>query len=251
MIQLPDQPKVISEKDNKAVFEIAPLYPGYGVTVGNSLRRVLISSIEGAAITSVKIKGVDHEFSTIPGVIEDVVDIILNLKKVRFKLFSEEPVSLNLEAKGGKKIITAKDIKTTSDVEVVNPDQVIATMSDKKADVQMELKVEKGVGYVPVEFRQKDKLSVGAIAVDAIFSPVVNVQYHVENIRIGQRTDYNKVLLEIETDGTISPHESLKRASNILLEYFSAVKSVDVPRVSAKSPKKSIKAPKNKKAVKK
>ena len=197
MIQIPTQPKVLSREGNKVVFEISPLYPGYGVTVGNSLRRVLVSSIEGASITSIKIKGVNHEFSTIAGVVEDVIDVILNLKRVRFKLFTNEPVTLTLQAKG-QKTVTAADIKITSEVELVNPDQMIATMSDKKSEMEMELKIEKGVGYVPVEQRQKEKLGVGVIAVDAIFSPIKNVNYHVENIRVGQRTDYNKVIIEIE-----------------------------------------------------
>ena len=247
MIQLPTKPTVVSYTGNKAIFEIYPLYPGYGTTVGNSLRRVLISSIEGAAITSVKISGVDHEFSTIKGVAEDVIDIIVNLKKVRLKLFSDEPVTLTLESKG-QGVITAADIKATSDVEIVNPEQEIATITDKKCDVQIEIRVEKGVGYVPVEFRQKEKLGVGAIAVDAIFSPVKSVNYNVENIRVGNRTDYNKVLLEIETDGTVTPHEALKRASKILMDYFSAVNELDVPETKEKA--KAKKEPKTKKAKK-
>ncbi len=221
MIQLPLEPKVLSKEGNKAYFEIGPLYPGYGTTIGNVLRRVLISSIEGAAITAVKIKGVDHEFSTIPGVREDIIEMIVNLKKVRFKVFQNEAVTLTLTAKGNN--VTAKDISKTADVEVVNPDQHIATITDKKIELEMEIKVEKGVGYVPVEQRQKEKLSVGEIAIDGIFTPIRNVHYTVENIRVGQRTDYNKILLDIETDGSITPEETLKQASQIIVDHFSII----------------------------
>lgn len=219
---------MVSKSGNRAVFEIGPLYPGYGMTIGNTLRRVLVSSLEGAAVTSVKIRGVDHEFSTIPGVLEDVIEIILNLKKVRFKLFRDEPVTITLNVKGSRGI-TAGDIKTTSDIEIVNRDQHLATITDKKTELEMELTVEKGVGYVPVEQRQKEKLSVGEIAIDGIFTPIKNVNFTVENIRVGQRTDYNKVLVDIETDGTISPEEALKKASQILIEHFTIVNSVAVP----------------------
>ena len=153
----------------------------------------------------------------------------MNLKRVRFKLFTNEPVTLTLQAKG-QKTVTAADIKITSEVELVNPDQMIATMSDKKSEMEMELKIEKGVGYVPVEQRQKEKLGVGVIAVDAIFSPIKNVNYHVENIRVGQRTDYNKVIIEIETDGTITAEEAMQRASKIMIDYFSAINEVEVPK---------------------
>lgn len=236
MVQLPTQPKVVSREGNKAVFEIMPLYPGYGMTVGNSLRRVLISSLEGAAVTSAKIKGVNHEFSAIPGILEDVVEIILNLKKIRFKLFSAEPVIITLDFKGTGEI-KAGDIKTTSDVEVVNPDQHLATVTDKKTTFEMELKVEKGVGYIPVEQRQKDKLGVGEIAIDGIFTPIKNVNFSVENIRVGQRTDYNKILMDVETDGSISPDEALKRASQILIDHFTVVNSIEVPSVEVKEEK--------------
>lgn len=233
MIQLPSEPKVVSKEDNKAVFEISPLYPGYGMTVGNSLRRVLISSLEGAAITAVKIRGVDHEFSAMPGVLEDTIEIILNLKKIRFKFFGSEPITLTLNFKGAGEI-KAGDIKTTADVEVVNPDQHILTVTDKKAAVEMELTVEKGVGYIPVEQRQKEKLTVGQIAIDGIFTPIKNVNFEIENIRVGQRTDYNRVLLDVETDGSISPEEALKRASQVLIEHFNIVGTIEVPKEEPK-----------------
>lgn|SRR3989344_5120532 len=239
MIQLPLEPKVIEKDGNRAMFEIGPLYPGYGVTIGNVLRRVLISSIDGAAITAVKITGVDHEFSAIHGIQEDVIQIILNLKKVRFKLGGTEPVTLLLSAKG-KGVVTASDIKTTNDIEVVNPEQKIATITDAKTTVEMELKIEYGVGYVPVELRHKDKLSVGEIAIDGIFTPIRNVNFTVENIRVGQRTDFNKVLLNVETDGSMSPEMALKRSCDILLEHVKMIAQVKADEEPVK-PKKASK----------
>jgi len=237
MVQLPTEPKLVSKEGNRAVFEIGPLYPGYGTTVGNTLRRVLLSSLEGAAITSVKIKGVDHEFSTIPGVLEDVVDIILNLKKVRLKVFKDEPVTLTLSAKGQGEI-KAADIKVTSDAEIANPDQHIATVTDKKTELEMEITVERGIGYVPVERRQKEKLSIGKIAIDGIFTPIKSVNFTVENIRVGQRTDYNKVLVDVETDGTISPELALKNAAQVIIDHFNVINALEVPKESAPPEKK-------------
>lgn len=245
MIQLPIEPKIISKDGNKALFEIAPLYPGYGTTIGNVLRRVLISSIEGAAVTSAKIKGVDHEFSSLAGVREDIIEIIVNLKRIRFRVFSDEPVTLTLHFKGVGDV-TAKDIESTADVEVINPDQHIATVTEKKTEFEMEIRVEKGVGYVPVEQRQKEKLTVGEIAIDGIFTPIRNVHFTVENIRVGQRTDFNKVLIDIETDGSISPEETLKKASQILLDHFQVINSVTIPELS-EAPIKEAKVKKAKK----
>ncbi len=246
MIQLPAEPKVISKEENKATFEIAPLYPGYGTTLGNVIRRVLISSLEGAAVTSAKIKGVDHEFSSLEGVREDVIEILVNLKKVRFKVYGDDPVTLNISFKGAGSV-TAKDIEENANVDVVNPDQHIATVTDKKTNFEMELRVEKGVGYVPVEQRQKEKLTVGEIAIDGIFTPIKNVNYTVENIRVGQRTDYNKVIMDIETDGSLTPEETLKKASQIILDHFQIIHSVVVPEETAKPAKEA----KEKKAKKK
>ncbi|MBI4160318.1 MAG: DNA-directed RNA polymerase subunit alpha [Candidatus Yanofskybacteria bacterium] len=236
MIQLPSEPKVVSKEGNKAVFEIGPLYPGYGMTVGNSLRRVLISSLEGAAVTAAKIKGVDHEFSAIPGILEDVIELVINLKKVRFKMFSNEPVTVTLSSQGIGEV-KAGDIKTTSDVEVVNPDQHVATVTDKKTNLEMELTIERGMGYIPVEQRQKEKLGVGQIAIDGIFTPIKNVNFTVENIRVGQRTDYNKILLDVETDGGVSPEEAVKRASQVLIDHFSIINSIEVPKEEPKEEK--------------
>ncbi len=248
-MQLPEQIKVISREDNKATFEISPLLPGYGPTIANPLRRVLLSSLEGAAITSIKIKGVDHEFSTIPGILEDVIEIILNIKKIRFKLHGEEPVKVSLDVKGEREV-KASDIKLTSDVEVINDDEHIATITDKKAELSIEMDIEKGVGYVPVEQRQKEKLAIGAIAVDAIFSPIKMVNFAIENVRVGQRIDYNKILMTVETDGSISPETAMKKASDILVEHFKLVTDSIEEREPEIKKKKTEKSEEEKKETK-
>lgn len=237
MLQLPEKIKVVSKEDNKATFEISPLLPGYGPTIANPLRRVLLSSLTGAAVTSIKIKGVEHEFSTMSGVLEDVIEIILNVKKLRFKITGEGPVKVTLEA-SGEKAVTGKDIKLTSDVELINKDQHIATLTDKKVSFNMELEIEKGVGYVPVEQRRKDKLSIGVISIDAIFSPVKSVNFLIENIRVGERIDFNKVIMEVETDGSIEPEQALKDASTILVDHFKVISDVDIPEVQEAKPAK-------------
>jgi len=219
MITFPSEIKLINKEKNRVIFEIGPFYPGYGVTIANSLRRVLLSSIEGAAATRVKIENVPHEFSTIPGVLEDVIDIILNIKRIRFKLTALNEAKVILNASGEKEV-KAGDLELPTGVEVANPDQLIATLTDKKAKLNMEINVERGIGYLPVELRQKEKLVVGEIAVDAIFTPIKKVGYKVENIRVGDRTDFNKLILDIETDGTITPQDALKKASEILVEQF-------------------------------
>lgn len=242
MISLPTEPKVIErDGDFKATFEIAPLHPGYGMTIGNSLRRVLISSLEGSAITSVKIKGVLHEFSTIPDVLEDVIEVILNLKKIRCKVYTDEPVTLTLK-KSGEGVVTAGDIKSTNEAEVISKDQHICTLTAKKAEIEMELKVEKGVGYVPADQREKDKLGVGVIAIDGIFTPIKNVNFKVENIRVGQRTDFNRALLEVETDGSITPEEAVQKAAHILSEHFAIIQNIEIPKESPKKVAKKAKA---------
>lgn len=220
-IQLPEL-KTVREEGNKATFAIEPLYSGYGMTLGNSLRRVILSSLGGAAVTAVKIDSVAHEFSTIEGVKEDVIEIILNLKKLRFKVYSDEPQLITLSA-SGRGPVTAKSIKGNSNVEVVNTDLVIATLDTEKTKLNMEILVEKGRGYVPVEHRVGDKLEVGMIAVDALFSPVQRVRYSVENTRVGQVTDLDRLLIEIDTDGTITPAEAMRQASEILVEHFMVV----------------------------
>src|SRR3990167_1030740 len=221
-IPLPNKIYFTKEEGNKSEVVIEPLYPGYGVTLGNALRRVLLSSLPGGAVTSVKIKGVDHEFSTVPNVTEDVVDIILNLKKLRLRVHADEPVRLELRSKG-QKIVTGKDIKTDARVEVVNPELVIATLDNKSADLHMELIVERGRGYVPVELREREseKLEIGMIAVDAIYTPMRTVKFRVENVRVGQMTNYDKLTISMETDGTLGGREALDMAAAILVEHFS------------------------------
>lgn len=238
MLQIPEQIKVLSKEGSKATFEISPLMPGYGATIANPLRRVLFSSLEGAAVTSIKIKGVNHEFSSISGVLEDVIEIILNIKKIRFKLHGDGPVKVTLNVKG-ERTATAGDIKLSSDVELINQDQHIATITDKKTELSMELEIEKGVGYVPVEQRQKEKLAIGVIAVDAIFSPIKLVNFNIENVRVGQRIDFNKVVMEIETDGSIEPEAALKKASEILADHFKLIAEVKVEEKEAKPKKKT------------
>jgi len=219
MIPLPSQPKVTGKKDNEANFIIEGLYPGYGTTVGNSLRRVLLSSLPGAAVTQVKIKDVMHEFSTIPGVLEDVATIILNVKQLRFKIYSNEPQTTMLKVKGEKEV-KGSDFELPSQLELVNKDAHIATLTDKKAKLEMEIQVEQGIGYIPVERRKRGKLAIGVILLDAIFTPVRKVSFRVENMRVGERTDFDRLFLEVETDGTISPEECFFTATQILNQHF-------------------------------
>jgi DNA-directed RNA polymerase subunit alpha len=219
---LPEKPKLVFFEGNKGIFEISPLSPGYGITIGNALRRVLLSSLVGAAITRVRIDGVLHEFSTIPGVLEDVLDITFNLKKVRVKMDIEDPVEIYLEAKG-KREVRAKDIKTPAGVTIVNPDLLIATLTSDKAELKMNLIVEKGRGYVPAEELTQEKVVAGEIILDAIFSPVINAVYEVENIRYEKRTDYNLLRIIIETDGTKTPEEALKEAIFILKQQLEQI----------------------------
>ncbi len=230
MIPLPLPPKVIQKKQNKAVFEIEGLYPGYGVTVGNALRRVLLSSLQGVAVTEVKIKGVPHEFSTIPGVLEDVLMLLLNIKNLRFKIYEGETYKIELKVKGEKEI-KGSDFKTPSQVKLVNPDVHIATITDKKTELDIEIQIERGVGYVPKEQRKGrpighlgyPKSEIGAISLDAIFTPIRNVNFQVENMRVGDRTDFDKLSLEIETDGTISPEEAFFESCDILIKHFNII----------------------------
>ena len=228
-ISLPSAPKYTEIGKNIGKIEIDGCYPGYGTTLGNSLRRVLLSSLVGTAATSVKIKGVSHEFSTIPGVLEDVIQIILNLKKVRFLSHSDEPVKLTLKEKGVKKI-TAAQIQCPSDVEVISKDLPIATITDKKGELELEIEVQLGLGYVPVEQQMREKKEIGLIAIDAVFTPVRRVNYSVENTRVGKRTDYDKIVLEIETDGSVSPQEAFQKAVETITEQFSAVKDFEVEK---------------------
>lgn len=253
MIPLPSQPKVIEKKDNSAVFEIEALWPGYGVTVGNSLRRVLLSSLSGAAVTQVKIKGVQHEFSMIPGVLEDVVAILLNLKQLRFKLHTDEPQKARLLVKGEKEVL-GSNFELPSQVELMNKDVKIATLTDRKAELDMEILIEKGMGYEPVEERKKGKFDIGTIALDAIFTPVRKVSYRVENMRVGERTDFDRLILELETDGSLSPEEAINQASEILVGHFALIGGAfslsSMPESAAKPTKKKHAKEKTKKKTK-
>ena len=222
-ISLPQKPKFVPLDEKSGKVEIEGCYPGYGSTLGNALRRVLLSSLSGSAITSVKIKGVSHEFSTIPNVLEDVIQIILNIKQLRFKSFSEEPVTVTLKVKGEKEI-KASMIECPSQVEVITPEAHIATITSAKGELEMEMEITSGIGYVPVEQQIRLEKEVGVIAVDAIYTPVRRVNYTIENMRVGKRTDYEKITLEIGTDGTISPQEAFEKAVTILVDQFSTLK---------------------------
>lgn len=219
--------KKISETERSGVFDVDGLYSGFGLTIGNALRRALLSSLPGAAIIQVKIKGVQHEFSTLPGMVEDIVDFTLNLKKVRFAFFADEPQVLTLKVKGVQEIL-ARDIKGNAQVAVINPDLHLAALTDKKAELDMELTVKKGLGYVQASAQKFERLSIGTIVLDAIFSPVTKVNFRVENMRVGERTDYNRLILEIETDGTITPSAALHKAANVLSDHFQKVSVVEV-----------------------
>ncbi len=220
MIPLPSAPKSIKKDKNKSVFKIEGLYPGYGVTVGNTLRRVLLSSIEGAAITEVKIKGVSHEFSTISGVLEDTIMIIQNLKNLRFKIFEGEGHTVQLKVKGEKEA-KGSDLDLPPQVELANPSSHIATLTSKNAKLEMEIKIRKGIGYESTDRRIKKKQEIGTIPVDAIYTPVRRVNFQVENMRVGERTDFDRLNLEVETDGTLTPEEVFGRACQILIKHFS------------------------------
>lgn len=237
------------DEPNQKYVTIEPCYYGYGTTLGNALRRVLLSSLPGAAVTTVKITGADHEFSTIPNVQEDVVEIILNLKRLRIKVHSLEPVKLTLKVKG-EKAVTAGDFDKNAQVEIVNPDLVIANLTDKKAELEMEVTVASGRGYIPTENQDKTQLNVGEIAVDAIYSSVVNVSYKVENTRVGQVTDYDKLTIYIETDGTLTPEEAYSQSVDILLDHFQVLRGEKITPAVEKEvkPKKEKKEEKAEKA---
>lgn len=234
---LPTHIEIIKDKDpRKATLVVEPCYPGYGTTVGNALRRVLLSSLSGAAVTGVKIAGVDHEFSTIPHVKEDVVQIILNLKQLRLKVHSSETVRLTLEASGEREV-TAADIASSADVEIINSDLHIAELTDKDAKLQMEIFVRQGRGYVPIEEREAEEKEIGVIQIDSVFTPVRSVGYRVEDVRVGQKTNFDKLTLTIETDGTTEPAEAVRQATQILLDHFGQLSNVQVEETRKKRTK--------------
>ncbi|MEN8252232.1 MAG: DNA-directed RNA polymerase subunit alpha [Patescibacteria group bacterium] len=233
IISVPEASQYKEGKDNTGTIEIPACFPGYGTTLGNAIRRVLLSSLEGAAITSVRINGVSHEFSAIDGVMEDVVQIILNLKQINFKIHSDEKVTASLKVKGDGDV-TAADIKTSSDLEIVDGKQHIATITDKKATLEMEFTIEKGIGYVSSDQYSDNERELGSIVIDAVYTPVKRVNYNVENMRVGKRTDYEKVTLEIVTDGSITPQEAFDSSIDILVEQFGALSAngVDIANTS-------------------
>lgn len=232
----PSKIAVLESSKDFAKIVVEPCYPGYGTTLGNALRRVLLSSLPGSAITAVKIEGVDHEFSALPFVKEDVVTILLNLKQLRFKLFEEASVTLTLNVKG-ERVATGADFAGPSAVEVVNLKQPIATLTDKAARLAMEVIVDKGRGYVPVENREKDKLDVGWIAVDAVYTPVKTVNFSIEHVRVGQITNYDRLVLTVETDGTIKPEDAVSQSARILVEHFTSFENIS-ESVTPETPKK-------------
>jgi len=248
-IPLPSKIEIQPGKNaNQAAVSIQPCHPGYGTTLGNALRRVLLSSLPGAAVTAFKIKGASHEFSALSNVLEDLVEVALNLKQLRLKVFSAEPVRLELKVKGEKKV-TAKDIKPNSDVEIANPDLLIATLTSKDAELEMEIIVSQGRGYIPTENREKENLETDMIMVDAIFTPIKNVGFQIENVRVGQMTNYENLILNIETDGTISPQEALSQATQTLIDHFNFIADQTKPtaKVKAKKEKKEKAAAKEEK----
>ncbi len=240
MIEL-ESPQIepVEEAGTYAKYEAGPLQAGYGVTLGNALRRVLLSSLEGAAVTSIQIRDVYQEFSTIPGVKEDVTQIVLNVKKLRLKSFATHPVQLRLH-KSGAGPVTAGDIMESADVEIVNPELVLMTIDSDDVTVEMDLTVERGVGYLAAE--RTEALPIGVIAVDAIFTPVRRVNYWVESMRVGQITNFDKLTIEIETDGTISPEEALSRAARILIEQFQPFANIGLTAAAAERPETGLPA---------
>ncbi len=208
------------EKENEQVLVIEPLHHGYGTTIGNALRRVMLASLKGAAVVSVKIKGAQHEFSTVDGVKEDVLDVILNLKGLRMKVHSEDVVALRLEVTGREGVVTAADIAANADVEIANPDLVIATLTDKKATLAMDILVSQGRGFVPTEERDDEQRDIGMIAIDSMFSPVISVGLKVENTRVGEITNYDKVIMNILTDGTMEVKDAVLESTKIIQNHF-------------------------------
>jgi DNA-directed RNA polymerase subunit alpha len=222
LIHTPTLAAITDHSPTSATFVIEPLHTGYGMTLGNSLRRVLLSSISGAAVTGFRIEGVSHEFTTLPGVKEDAITIMLNLKGIRFKVFSDEPQIIRLSKKG-KGVVKAKDLQLNADTEVVNKDHVIATIDDAKSAIEAELLVETGRGYRALDEQATDKKTTDMIMLDALFTPVLRVRYKVENTRVGQITDLDKLLISIDTDGSITPREAFEEAAAILVNQYTAL----------------------------
>jgi DNA-directed RNA polymerase subunit alpha len=243
--------KTISEDAKEGVFEVEGLFAGYGLTLGNAMRRTLLSSLPGAAATEIKMKGVPHEFSTLPGLQEDIVELALNFKKLRFRLEVDEPQVLSLKVKG-ERVVTAGDIALNSEVELANPEEVLGHLTAKDAELDIEIKVERGLGYVPAEARTSEgRLAIGTIALDAIFTPVQHVNFVVEDMRVGDRTDYNRLRIEIGTDGTVSPSAALHKSANILKDHFEKMSIVEVQEFDLPKSGSAEKEPKKKAKKKK
>ncbi len=246
-IHLPSKPRVISEEGESGVFEIEGLYPGYGHTLGNSLRRIILSSLPGVAVTSVKIAGVTHEFSVIEGVKEDVITILLNLKRIRMRMSVDEPQVIHLKTKG-EQVVTASSLELPGQIELLTPDQHIATLTSKGASLEMEIRVEKGLGFMPKEMIDKSRVDIGSIALDGIFTPIRRASYEVENMRVGDRTDYNKLRIFIETDGTVAPSVALSSAIETMINQLKAVVGFKeeepevVQSVSSEAPAATVRA---------
>lgn len=246
-IILPSKPRVVSEEGFRGVYEIDGLYPGYGYTLGNSLRRIILSSLPGAAVTSIKIKGVDHEFSTISGIKEDTVMIMLNIKKIRIKINSHEPQTISLKAKGQNEV-TAGQIEVPAQVEILNPELVIATLTDKNAELDMEMTVEQGTGFMERDVIAKNKVDIGTICLDANFTPIRRASYEVENMRVGDKTNFNRLRIIIETDGTIAPHQALAESINIMINQLKAIVGFEEKEIDTKESEKeyaSVETPKD------
>ena len=238
-IIMPSKPRIVLEEGNKGVFEIDGLYPGYGHTLGNSLRRIILSSLPGASVTSVKIDGVTHEFQTMDGIKEDIIVVILNMKKIRFKMLSDEPQTVTLSIKGPREVL-AGDIKTGGQVEILNPEMHIAEVTGK-INLNIEINIEKGLGFISKEVFQKDKVDVGTIAVDAIFTPIRRVSYEVENMRVGDKTNHNRLRIAIETDGTLSAREALSNSIEIMINQLKAIIDFKEPEEEEPINKKAAK----------
>jgi DNA-directed RNA polymerase subunit alpha len=239
-VTLPSKPRVVSEESFTGTYEIDGLYPGYGHTLGNSLRRIILSSLVGAAITQVKIDGVQHEFSAIDGIKEDVLTILLNLKRVRMAMHTEEPLTMTLKV-SEQGVVTAGAISAPSQITILNPDQYIAEITAKGVTLEIEMLVERGLGYVPRDIHQKGKVDIGTIALDAVFTPIRRVNYEVENMRVGDRTDYNRLRVFIETDGSLSPREALEQSIEIMIHQLKSIigfqeKVVEMPVHEAEAP---------------
>ncbi len=251
-VALPSKPRIVTEEGFSGVYEIDGLYPGYGHTLGNSLRRIILSSLLGAAITQVKIEGVQHEFSALDGVKEDMLTIVLNLKRIRMAMHSDEPLTMSLKV-SQPGIITASAIKAPGQIEILNPDQYVAEITAKSTTLELEMLVERGLGYVPRDVHQKEKVDIGTVALDAVFTPIRRVNYEVENMRVGDQTDYNRLRVFIETDGSLTPREALERSIEIMIHQLKAIvgfqESTEETLLTVSAPLETVSTPETKNEI--